>query len=110
LLASIYQLQPLPCYPHCVTHNFASPLAVLQAGAAANATKAANTTTTAAAAKSANATTVAAKSADLPPAEPAASPAPAATTEPKKNSAVSAAAATCVSFVMAAGALVLAMH
>jgi hypothetical protein len=57
-----------------------------------------------------NATTVAAKTAELPAAEATASPAPAASPEPKKNSAVSAAAATCVSFVMAAGALVLAMH
>ncbi|WIA18126.1 hypothetical protein OEZ85_009604 [Tetradesmus obliquus] len=70
----------------------------------ANATKASNTTTTAAA-KGANATAVAAKSADLP----AESPAPATSPEPKKNSAVSMAAASCVSVVMAAAALVLAV-
>eukprot|EP00882_Tetradesmus_deserticola_P002988 GHRQ01003172.1.p1 GENE.GHRQ01003172.1~~GHRQ01003172.1.p1 ORF type:complete len:221 (+),score=53.56 GHRQ01003172.1:228-890(+) len=65
-------------------------------------------------AKAAN-TTVPAKTADATAAptrgtEPAAAPAPAASPAAKSNSAVSAAAATCVSFVMAAGALVLAMH
>lgn len=76
--------------------------------ATANATKAANTTM---AAKSANATAVTSRSTDpTATTEPAASPMPDALPAPNRNSAVSAASATCASFVLAAGALVLAMH
>ncbi|KAF6256600.1 hypothetical protein COO60DRAFT_91752 [Scenedesmus sp. NREL 46B-D3] len=76
-------------------------------GAAANATRAANTAT---AANRDNATAVAARSTQPAATEPAASPAATTPLAPNTNSALSVAAATCAAFVMAAGALVLAMH